>query len=134
MLRTRVFFAAVSAIVQFSLSFALSLPSLAQEWELGVKPHGTLKVVDLRLTAGSACQNYAEGLVTLDKGNKWTSCLAKNWRWIDDRTIEFRLREGVRFHNGEKFHAYPDVAQGSVGFRLPDLADAPTSLCTAPRR
>lgn len=31
--------------------------------------------------------------------------LATEWTWIDDRTIEFTLREGVTFHNGEPFDA-----------------------------
>ena len=44
-------------------------------------------------------------LVTTDKDNNWVPCLAKDWRWIDDKTIEFKLREDIRFHNGEKFNA-----------------------------
>jgi peptide/nickel transport system substrate-binding protein len=32
-------------------------------------------------------------------------CLAEDWRWVDQRTIEFKLRQGVTFHNGEKFNA-----------------------------
>lgn len=31
--------------------------------------------------------------------------LASSWRQIDDRTIEFDLRQGVKFHNGEEFDA-----------------------------
>ncbi|ASM74731.1 heme-binding protein A (plasmid) [Pseudosulfitobacter pseudonitzschiae] len=34
------------------------------------------------------------------KGN-----LATEWKWIDDVTVEFKLREGVTFHNGETFNA-----------------------------
>jgi peptide/nickel transport system substrate-binding protein len=34
------------------------------------------------------------------KGN-----LATEWTWIDDVTVEFKLREDVTFHNGEKFNA-----------------------------
>jgi peptide/nickel transport system substrate-binding protein len=49
--------------------------------------------------------NHIEMLVTLDRDNKWIPYLAKDWRWIDERTIEFKLREDVRFHNGEKFNA-----------------------------
>ncbi|MGY4509513.1 ABC transporter substrate-binding protein [Bradyrhizobium sp. USDA 3650] len=31
--------------------------------------------------------------------------LATAWRQIDDRTLEFDLRQGVKFHNGEEFDA-----------------------------
>jgi peptide/nickel transport system substrate-binding protein len=53
----------------------------------------------------SAAVNYGETLVTLDKDSNVVPCLAKDWRWLDDRTIEFKLREDVWFHNGEKFNA-----------------------------
>jgi peptide/nickel transport system substrate-binding protein len=36
--------------------------------------------------------------------------LATSWRWIDDTTIEFELRKGVRFHNGAAFDADDVVA------------------------
>ncbi|UOA29741.1 ABC transporter substrate-binding protein [Pseudosulfitobacter sp. DSM 107133] len=31
--------------------------------------------------------------------------LATEWRWINDLTLEFELREGIFFHNGEPFDA-----------------------------
>ena len=31
--------------------------------------------------------------------------LARSWRQIDDKTLEFELRQGVKFHNGEEFDA-----------------------------
>ncbi len=34
------------------------------------------------------------------KGN-----LASEWTWIDDVTLELKLREGITFHNGEPFNA-----------------------------
>jgi peptide/nickel transport system substrate-binding protein len=34
------------------------------------------------------------------KGN-----LATEWTWVDDVTVEFKLRQGVKFHNGEPFTA-----------------------------
>ena len=35
--------------------------------------------------------------------------LAESWVWIDDTTLEFKLRQGITFHNGEPFDA-EDVA------------------------
>jgi peptide/nickel transport system substrate-binding protein len=37
--------------------------------------------------------------------NAYKGQLAKSWKHIDDKTIEFELREGVKFHNGEEFDA-----------------------------
>lgn len=31
--------------------------------------------------------------------------LATAWKWVDDRTLEMELRQGVKFHNGEEFDA-----------------------------
>ena len=104
MLRKGISFLSFLALIQFSLSIWFSPPSVAQEWEVK-QARGTIKVVDLYLTASSAMMNCAEGLIGLDKDNNVVPCLARNWRWIDDRTIELRLRRGVTFHNGEEFNA-----------------------------
>ena len=103
--RTRLFVFSVLATVQFALFIAFSPPSVAQEWAVKTKPRGTIRVLDLWAPSASVMQNYAEGLVMLDKDNKRVPGLAKDWRWLDGRTIEFKLRQGVTFHNGEKFNA-----------------------------
>jgi peptide/nickel transport system substrate-binding protein len=36
--------------------------------------------------------------------------LAKSYKWIDDTTLQFELRDDVVFHNGEKFSADDVVA------------------------
>ena len=49
--------------------------------------------------------NVFEHLVEIDKDGKLVPRLATAWRWLDDRTLEMTLRQGVKFHNGEVFDA-----------------------------
>jgi ABC-type transport system substrate-binding protein len=95
----------ILALFQFTVTVVLSSPSLGQEWMFRVKPRGILRVVDLYFPSNSARFNYSEGLLGVDKDNNFVPHLAADLRWIDDRTIEFELRHGVTFHNGEKFDA-----------------------------
>ena len=37
--------------------------------------------------------------------NEYKGLLASGWKQIDDKTIEFDLRQGIKFHNGEEFDA-----------------------------
>ena len=47
-----------------------------------------------------------DGLLYRDpKTNEYVGNLATNWKWIDDTTLEFKLRKGVKFHNGDDFTA-----------------------------
>ena len=100
----RLYLFARTALIQLSLCIALSPPSLAREWEVK-HARGTIRVVDLYIPGPSVTLNCTEGLISLDKDNNWVPCLARNWRWLDDRTIEFKLRRGVTFQNGEWFNA-----------------------------
>jgi len=36
---------------------------------------------------------------------EYSGNLATSWTWVDDLTLEFKLREDVKFHNGEEFDA-----------------------------
>ena len=49
--------------------------------------------------------NVMEHLIELDKDGKLVPRLATGWRWLDDRSLEVTLRQGVKFHNGEIFDA-----------------------------
>jgi peptide/nickel transport system substrate-binding protein len=51
-----------------------------------------------------------DGLVFRDpNGFEMKPLLAESWTWIDDTTLEFKLRKDATFHNGDKFSA-ADVA------------------------
>lgn len=46
-----------------------------------------------------------DGLVRLSPQGQVEPALAESWRRVDDLTVEFRLRQGVKFHDGEPFTA-----------------------------
>lgn len=64
-----------------------------------------------RADAGATFSTYIslvyDGLTRTDPDNigEVRPSLATSWRWVDDYTIEFDLREGVRFIDGEPFNA-----------------------------
>ncbi|WP_404420758.1 ABC transporter substrate-binding protein [Thalassospira australica] len=52
-----------------------------------------------------------DGLVYRDPyTGEYQGNLATDWQWVDDETLEFNLRQGVTFHNGEPFDADDVVA------------------------
>ncbi|WP_026957407.1 ABC transporter substrate-binding protein [Aliagarivorans taiwanensis] len=62
-------------------------------------------------TQALAFQNHIyEGLVEWDENYKIAPALATSWQQVDEQTIQFTLREGVRFHNGNAFDADDVVA------------------------
>lgn len=50
--------------------------------------------------------------------------LAKSWKQINDKTLEFELRQGIKFHNGEEFDA------DSVVYTLNFVADPANKAVT----
>ena len=69
-------------------------------------PHGELRVVDRDLSNfGAITFTVFEHLLELDQEGQLVPRLATGWQWLDDRTLDVRLRQGVKFHNGEVFDA-----------------------------
>lgn len=60
-----------------------------------------------------------EGLVKVDKDGKIQPSLAESYEQIDDVTYQFKLKKGVKFHNGEELKA------SDVVFSLKRAIEAP---------
>ena len=64
-------------------------------------------------------------LVFRDERQKPIPGLAESWRTIDPLTWEFKLRRGVKFHDGSDFTAADVVASIE---RVPEVANSPSSF------
>jgi peptide/nickel transport system substrate-binding protein len=85
------------------LLIALSHKTESQTTE----PRGEIRVVDSwRPDVNVLGHNVLEYLFgyALDE-NELAPSLAVSRKWVDDSTLEVKLRQGVRFHNGEPFDA-----------------------------
>jgi peptide/nickel transport system substrate-binding protein len=69
-------------------------------------PRGELRIVDKNPQNWAfIAWNIFDYLVEIDMEGKLVPRLATSWQWLDDRTLEMTLRQGVTFHNGEVFDA-----------------------------
>ncbi len=65
---------------------------------------------NLRETVISARHMWDTLLNRNPENFEYEPLLAKSYKWVDDLTLEFELREGVKFHDGSKFDADDVVA------------------------
>jgi peptide/nickel transport system substrate-binding protein len=69
-------------------------------------PRGELRIVDKHPgNWASLVFNVFEHLLEFTPDGTLVPRLATGWQWLDDRTLEVTLRQGVTFHNGEVFDA-----------------------------
>ena len=77
--------------------------------DVGEQPptaRGELRVVDQSAGSwGDLDWNIFDHPLEMNKDGNLVPGLATSWRWLDDRTLELTLRQGVKFHNGEIFDA-----------------------------
>ena len=93
----------IGGLVLMLVAFGWHSPSLAQKIPA---PRGELRIVDKNTNNwASITFNVMDHLLELDKDGKLVPRLATSWRWLDENTLEMKLRRGVRFHNGEVFDA-----------------------------
>jgi ABC-type transport system substrate-binding protein len=96
----------LAAVVLLGLGWGVGWsldPAGAQETPT---PRGEIRVVNLhRNNWAWVTFNVFEHLIEMDRDGNLVPRLATSWEWLDERTLEVRLRQGVRFHNGEVFDA-----------------------------
>ncbi|MBS1230102.1 MAG: putative oligopeptide/dipeptide transporter, oligopeptide/dipeptide-binding protein [Proteobacteria bacterium] len=73
------------------------------------------------------CSHLYEPLIAIDAEGKLLPTLAVSWRAINDTTWEFKLRKGVRFHDGNEFTAEDVVFSLD---RPASIANSPSSFTT----
>jgi peptide/nickel transport system substrate-binding protein len=69
-------------------------------------PRGTWDPIDtFTIPWGTVASNIYDGLVERSEDLQLKPGLAESWNYKDPKTLEFKLRKGVTFQNGEPFNA-----------------------------
>jgi peptide/nickel transport system substrate-binding protein len=79
----------------------------AQELRIGVRagPEGVDPHYMVIGNHSAAVKNMFDPLIWVDEKLQLQPWLAESWRNVDDTTWEFKLRQGVKFHDGSDFTA-----------------------------
>jgi ABC-type transport system substrate-binding protein len=94
---------AFGSIILVLVVFGRGAHSVGQEI---LTPRGELRVVDKHPANWAwVTFNVFEHLIEIDKDGKLIPGLATSWQWLNDHTLEVKLRRGVKFHNEEIFDA-----------------------------
>src|SRR5499425_3949331 len=73
---------------------------------LGAEPRTMLAATIVDWTTNNMLEHIYDRLLDRDsKTFKPKPMLAESWKIVNDTTWEFKLRKGVKFHNGEPFTA-----------------------------
>jgi peptide/nickel transport system substrate-binding protein len=87
---------------------------------LGADPAGLHPLLQTGLLEASVYSNVYDGLLALGADGKPRPALAESWTARDERSWSFKLRDGVKFHDGEPF------TSESVRFTVGQLLDPAT--------
>jgi peptide/nickel transport system substrate-binding protein len=106
------------------VSLLLAGPAVAQNLRIGMQsPPSTLDPHWLlNLANTGALRNIYETLVFRDDQMRLRPGLAESWRVVDEKTWEFKLRPGVRFHDGSPLTSADVVASFQ---RVPNVPGNP---------
>lgn len=111
------------SIALATLFLAVTAVSNAATLTIGSRATPTIDPHFLFLTTNVAYNQHIYGLlVAKDENARRTPGLATSWTAIDDTTWEFKLRKGVKFHDGSEFTA--DDVVFSIN-RIPNVPNNP---------
>jgi peptide/nickel transport system substrate-binding protein len=89
------------------LGLAVAAPAMAQDFTLALSsPPTTMDPQFYNLTPNLTVSDHIfETLVTMSPDMKVVPALAESWSMVDNLTWEFKLRKGVKFHDGSEMTA-----------------------------
>ena len=110
-----------------ALATLLSWPAAAQELSIALStPITSLDPHFHNLSPNnSMSKHFFDPLIKADERQNLKPGLAESWKAIDDITWEFKLRKGVKFHDGSDFTAEDVLATFK---RVPNVPNSPSSL------
>src|SRR3546814_3238222 len=90
-----------------SLAAVLASPAVAQELTIGISAEtSALDPHYHNLGPNNAMRRHMfESLLLTDENQRLSPGLATSYKPLDDTTRDFKLREGVNFHDGSPFTA-----------------------------
>ena len=102
-------------------------PAMAQDLSIGLKSEATSMDPQFHQLSTNiqVAKNIFEALTTQDAVQKVTPGLAESWEAVDDTTWRFKLRQGVKFHDGSDFTAR-DVIYSFC--RVPLVQNSPSAF------
>jgi peptide/nickel transport system substrate-binding protein len=116
----------MKSILLFLLAF-LAGPALAQELSIALStPITSLDPHFHNLSPNNGMsKHFFDPLVKQDEQQNQRPGLAESWRALDGTTWEFKLRKGVKWHDGSDFTAEDVIATFK---RVPNVPNSPSSL------
>ena len=109
----------------------LVVPLAAPAADLGIALGGDVTSIDPHFHNLTPNNNVGahvfDTLVMKEAGGRIKPGLAESWRAVDDLTWEFKLRKGVRFHDGSNFTAADVVFSLD---RIPNVPNSPSPFTT----
>jgi peptide/nickel transport system substrate-binding protein len=115
------------ALLGFFLPALVAGPALGQELSIALStPITSLDPHFHNLSPNNGMsKHFFDPLVKQDEQQNLKPGLAESWRALDDTTWEFKLRKGVKWHDGSDFTAEDVIATFK---RVPNVPNSPSSL------